>query len=429
MSTPASNQSQPKSAPDGYKTWNEYWTKVHNQPWRTKPEIDGTRQQYLAERRVFEPIIEEGIYPFKGVPLDRADVEWLLATHSSGGMVGPVNWDDGGQRQREGLDLRGAELPNVDLSGLPLARLHAGLDGGAEYDSTTLGGGQRERAAMRMPGAILNYAHLEGARLSNAHMEGVTARQARFNGAELYQVHLEGDPPADLRYSVFDERTRLDYATVGNKSGDGPRLRGVQWGGVDQSFVDWSKVQMLDDERIAHGWKTYPHDVNDTRLKQYRRAVQVNSVLSNALRASGASQQADYFAYRAKVCQRSVLWRQGVRSWGAALGSWLLDLTSGYGYKPMRSICTYIVVILSFAAFYFALTNFALAPFLPSHSSPLHWYEAIVLSVSSFHGRGLYPTGLSLGDPVAIFAALEAIIGLLIEITFIATFTQRFFAR
>jgi hypothetical protein len=35
----------------------------------------------------------------------------------------------------------------------------------------------------------------------------------------------------------------------------------------------------------------------------------------------------------------------------------------------------------------------------------------------------------SLGDPVAIIAAAEAIIGLLIEISFIATFTQRFFGR
>lgn len=59
----------------------------------------------------------------------------------------------------------------------------------------------------------------------------------------------------------------------------------------------------------------------------------------------------------------------------------------------------------------------------------LRWDEALVLSISNFHGRGLFPTGLSLGDPVAILAAIEAIIGLLIEIARIATLTQRFFAR
>jgi hypothetical protein len=55
--------------------------------------------------------------------------------------------------------------------------------------------------------------------------------------------------------------------------------------------------------------------------------------------------------------------------------------------------------------------------------------KLLVLSISSFHGRGLFPNGLRLGDPIAILAAVEAIIGLRIEITFIATFTQCFFAR
>jgi hypothetical protein len=52
-----------------------------------------------------------------------------------------------------------------------------------------------------------------------------------------------------------------------------------------------------------------------------------------------------------------------------------------------------------------------------------------VLSISSFHGREFFTTGISLGDNLARLAAGEAIVGLLIEITFIATFTQRVFAR
>ena len=41
-----------------------------------------------------------------------------------------------------------------------------------------------------------------------------------------------------------------------------------------------------------------------------------------------------------------------------------------------------------------------------------------MLSVSAFHGRGFFQPVQSLGDPVAILAAAEAIIGLLIEISF-----------
>src|SRR5690242_16210568 len=104
--------------------WKAYW-KQREQCWRTEPEIDAERQKYLAERRSILPDIKQGIYPFKGVRLSRADVEWLLATHESGSMLGPVDWCDESQRGREGLDLRGADLHEVDLRKLPLARLRA----------------------------------------------------------------------------------------------------------------------------------------------------------------------------------------------------------------------------------------------------------------------------------------------------------------
>jgi hypothetical protein len=52
-----------------------------------------------------------------------------------------------------------------------------------------------------------------------------------------------------------------------------------------------------------------------------------------------------------------------------------------------------------------------------------------VLSIRRFHGRSFFTSGISLGDNLARIAAGQAIIGLLIEITFIARFTQRFFAR
>jgi hypothetical protein len=116
-----------------------------------------------------------------------------------------------------------------------------------------------------------------------------------------------------------------------------------------------------------------------------------------------------------------VLRRKGLRGWGAALGSWFLDLISGYGYRPMRSLIAYIVVILGFAATYFALGG---------ANGQLHsWNEALVVSMTAFHGRGFFAAVFQPGDLQAAVAAVEAFIGLLIEIVFIATFTQRFFAR
>ncbi len=104
---------------DDIEAWKAYW-KAQGQSWRTEPEIDLARQKYLAERRSIKPDWKQGIFPFKDIKLNRSDVEWLLATHEDG--HGPVDWNDDSQREREGLDLRGANLDQANLSDLPLAR-------------------------------------------------------------------------------------------------------------------------------------------------------------------------------------------------------------------------------------------------------------------------------------------------------------------
>jgi hypothetical protein len=60
---------------------------------------------------------------------------------------------------------------------------------------------------------------------------------------------------------------------------------------------------------------------------------------------------------------------------------------------------------------------------------PLTWNEAIVGSMRAVHRRSFFAAVFLPGDRQAAVAAVEAFIGLLIEIVFIATFTQRFFAR
>ncbi|HEX6797923.1 MAG TPA: hypothetical protein VF116_09455 [Ktedonobacterales bacterium] len=90
----------------------------------------------------------------------------------------------------------------------------------------------------------------------------------------------------------------------------------------------------------------------------------------------------------------------------------------------------YLASVFGFAVLYFlASRGYITFGLRPSQFVSLPWYEALVLSVSSFHGRGFFQPVNSLGDPVAILAALEAVVGLVIEVSFIATFTQRFFAR
>src|SRR5262249_5225607 len=148
---------------------------------RIETEIDAERQEVLADRRALRPNIAQGVYPFKGMRLTRADVEWLLATHD--GSRGPIMWDDERQRSREGLDLRGADLREANRRGLPLARLRGGLAGATDE--------QCDEAAVHLERADLRMAHLEGAELREAHLERALLDNAHLEMATLSRAHLQ----------------------------------------------------------------------------------------------------------------------------------------------------------------------------------------------------------------------------------------------
>ena len=193
------------------EAWRAYW-ETQGKSWRTEPEISTERQNYLMDRRTISPNIEKGIYPFKDIEpnLTRADIEWLLATHEDG--RGPVDWNDESQRGRMGLDLRGADLQQVDLHDLPLAR----TCGGSRWFTTTsewlrttpiehdaarinlnktnltrthFEGANLIRGFLRQ--AYLVETHFEEANLSGSHMEDAYLVEAHFEDADLTWTHFE----------------------------------------------------------------------------------------------------------------------------------------------------------------------------------------------------------------------------------------------
>src|SRR6266851_5801454 len=439
-----SGQSEPSSLPsirpsnDDRAAWLAYWQE-QNQPWRTEPEISPERRAELEKRRALVPDIEKGIYPFKGMKLDRADVEWLLATHEGG----PVNWSNEKEREREGLDVRGADIQQADLRRLPLTRLRGGLtfDEGrkateeqrssavvlmrgadlreAQLEGASLNEAQLKGADLReaqLEGANLSEAQLESANLFRAQLEGANLSWAQLEGADLFRAQLEG---ADLSEAQL-KGANLRKVILGDKQRIGPRLADVQWGDTNLAVVDWSQVAVLGDEREARQKKIPGGGKKEkvARLSDYQAAVRANRQLAVALQSQGLSEEAARFAYRAQRLQRIVLRRQ----WrvGSYLFSGFLDLIAGYGYRPGRTVLWYLCVIVSFAVAYFALGH--LPPFP----------DALVFSLMSFHGRGFFPSlssETSLHNQVVEIAAIEAVVGLLIEISFIATFTQRYFGK
>lgn len=433
----------PLPAPDDRQAWKQHWEAL-GQSWRTEPEIDAERQHDLAERRAMTPDIAKGVYPFGGIPLTRAEIEWLLATHEGG--RGPVDWKDASQRKRQGLDLRGADLRGVDLRHLPLTGLCAGLTreqrAGATHEQRHLAAIHLEKATLfqtHLERSLLGRAHLEGANLeaaflqqtdlSGANLTGAYLRKARLQSATLYGTQLEGAlfTEADLRgvtlhKAWMDGRTQLVDAQLDEQI----LVADIVWNSVPLTPVRWDSVPTLGEEQQArrvtdsHGKKKG----KAVRLLEYQVAVRAYRQLAVVLRGQGLHEEADRFAYRAHLLQQEVLRRQ--RKFLKYLGSWLLWLIAGYGYRPLRPLLIYLTMIGGFAT-----VSFFLGPQVGTPLSPL---GALVFSITSFHGRGFFPGGspghsITLDDPLTVVAAAEAVVGLLLEISFIATFTQRFFSR
>ncbi len=457
-----------ESDPDAWKT---YW-EARGQPWRTEPEISSERKAELAQSRTIVPNIQRGIYPFKGMKLSRADIEWLLVMHENG--CGPVDWSDENQQERRGLDIRGADLQGAQLQKLPLARLHAGLTFEEHGQATEE---QRDMAGVLMEGADLSGAQLQGAFLIRAQLQKANLfkaqlqkaflveaqlQEANFRYAQLQRTNLRRAQlqRADLRDANLQEanlyRAQLQEAWLrraqlqrANLSGAklqgaelidavlsdenhvGPYLVDIAWGDTTLTALDWSQIKILSDEDWwtrgkrgmnevveRFGYATFEFYLKNPQHK-YREALQANRQLSVALQNQGLNEDAARFAYRAQQLQRIILRQQ--HKFGQYLFSWFLDLIAGYGYRPGRSVCWYLAVILSFALAYHVFGGLSLFP-----------PDAFIYSLTSFHGRGFFP-GLehttSLHDPLVMLAALEAVVGLLIEISFIATFTQRFFGK
>jgi uncharacterized protein YjbI with pentapeptide repeats len=431
--------------------WKAYWEE-QGQPWRTEPEIDAERQKYLAEQRSITPDIKQGIYPFKDIQLCRADVEWLLATHENG--RGPVDWSDKSQRERKGVDLRGAILCGANLGGLPLACMLGGLKKNelkenellqhvsesyatdqlamaavhleeanlfeTHLEGAILSKGHLERANVRrayLEKANLHYAHLEEAFLSRAHLEGAFLRLAHLEGTILYMANLE---EVDLRNAFFNHATDVDRVILGNQARGFANLVDVRWGGVNLALVDWTPVKRLGDEFKARQqkWSSGSMKGETTRMDELQAAVRANRQLGVMLRGQGLNEVADRFAYRAQVLQRKVFWMQ--KKFGRGFFSGFLALVAGYGYRMERILFTYAIVVSLFALAYFILGM--------HYPPPIPLSQAFFESITAFHGRVFFEQ-FSLNTPQILVTAGEAIAGLVVEGVFIAMLTQRFFGR
>jgi uncharacterized protein YjbI with pentapeptide repeats len=336
----------------------------------------------------------------------------------------------------EGASLRRAHLEKANLYGIHLKETdlyEAHLDG-ANLNAAHLEGANLQEA--HLEGAHLQRSYLEGVNLNGGHLECANLQEAHLEKSNLCEAHLEG---CDLRMAFFDSATALNDIHIGSKEHGCALFADTHWGDVNLSVIDWTQVKLLGDEhkvqqlkrRKGKQTRQEKADKKVQHIIEYKSAIRANRQLAAALRNQGMNEEASNFSHRAQIVQRKVLWLQALQRetklWKRAmkLGNYVfslvLEILAGYGYKPQRSFAAYLLVIACFTTAYYILGQM-----VGPHLSPL---GAIVFSVTSFHGRGFFPGGIRLDDPITELAALEAMTGLVIEVSLIATFTQRFFAR
>jgi uncharacterized protein YjbI with pentapeptide repeats len=398
--------------------WRAHWQK-EGMSWRVEPEITKQRKEVLRQRLSIQSSVERGQYPFKGIRLSRADVEWLLAEH--GGALGPVDWADPDQRRRDGLDLRGADLSGVNLTCLPLARIRGGLTPDEYIPIFGNHLWHSSQAAIDLRGANLFQTHLEGSTLTWAHLEGASFERSYLQQADLSDAHmgraslrraqLSG---ANLRFCTFDDRSNLNYAVLASTAEGCIKVGDTSWGGVNLALIDWAAINALGDEETAHAVKRDEAKTRAERVTAYKTAVRANRQLAVALLAQGASEESARFAYRASRLERNV--HRYNHKYGRYVFNFMLDILAGFGYRPVRTLVIYLTTIVAFALMYFAITR----------ASPS---EALTLSVTSFHGRGILPSRDSVSTASAQLSMVEGVIGFVVEAALIATFAQRFLGR
>lgn len=330
------------------------------------------------------------------------------------------------QMEKVALDyssLEGADLTSANARGASLQRVNLAFAKciGADFSNA------------RLQGANLAFAKCMGADFSNARMREAVFSGADCGGANFSNARLIGADlrQADLRGALFSVDTSLAGAQFA-----GAQLHGIQWRGVDLSETDLRNVKKIRDE--AEAKKAKRHE----KPERYRQAAEAYGALSTALRQCGLAresvdlhyrsmlmdQRASEFEFKTRLlflAPRGSGFLRRVRRFLTSpahllrwIGTLLLGAIAGYGDKPWRALISYAIVVTAFAAGYFAVST-------PTNH-PLGVIGSLVLSLTSFHGRGFNSINVAIQSPVAEISALEAMMGAFIELLFVAAFTRRF---
>jgi hypothetical protein len=324
------------------------------------------------------------------------------------------------------VDLRGSDLSEADFGGCagsieshrykPWATNDV-LDS-YDYQSTPL-------SVFYKPWLVMRYVR----RRNDLQNRQQTSQSEASRGEDRGFLVTFSDWPADLRDVVMDSNTSLKGTILQGRFG-AVQVGGVSWGEADLRGIQLS--DRLGDERPLRTYvrqsrasspfvflrrfvKIWGVQSFDVQLSEYARsAAEANLRVAVALAKQGMRREADAYGYRARIAETWGL--QNFLARRSFVSAWFLRIICGWGYRPLFTVIWYGLMLLLFAIGYSVL------------GPHLNLWQSLLLSVTAFHGRGLVPAVGNVSTPVAALAAGEAVVGLVLEATFVATFVQRVLA-
>jgi uncharacterized protein YjbI with pentapeptide repeats len=258
--------------------------------------------------------------------------------------------------------------------------------------------------------------------------ESVALADARYNGVSLAQIVWPRSPLADERVRYDARSSMLNDSLVNDPAWEeliATRVKQVQkeqrwWNKLRSWLAGVLNPRSRQDREGQINLQMDP-EARETRRKKegdrFAIVARANRQLAIALREQGIVETADYYSFRANRARQRELWIRGrYLGWG---GLAALKVLAGYGYRPRNIAFAYGITIAAFMLVYITAGS-------PAHPYIPVW-QAFVYSITAFHGRGV---GLQQLTPFGeVASACEAVIGLVLEATFVVVVVQRMFGR
>jgi hypothetical protein len=346
-------------------------------------------ERQLELNAAYQDNVRLGRAPYDAVQIrTRGELTWIMNERGWYGTSKEVRE----RNRRAVIDLSFADMRRINLRGSSffLSNFTGSLLDFADLSDCNFYGGN-------FSGAYLNGTDFTESNLQIVNLSGANFLDTCLAGADLDEARLNGQ--TRLRGPKVDKHTRFGDIVLNDAL---------------VTLIDWSKIDTLGDEDYIRLAKT-----RNDKILALHKAIRAYRAFASALSSQGFKPEASRFRLRGQKLERKLfLMQHHIMRW---LFAAILNAMSGTGERPVRALATYCLTLATFAIIYYEVTHALL-----SGISSLTWSEALVLSITSFHGRGFFPGNILLGDWVARIAALEAMIGLFIEIVFIATFSRRF---